>query len=161
MEKLVTPALQLCHHRAEEDISGPPPKETRPSLLGWMVRGWKWDLKWDSCEGWGSAGRDGHQLLATVAFANRTQPFRFVTRSGDVPCDPAVTSTWNENPSLRFRSQETLLQRSKRQEQEHVGSEASLGVERCKDQTSRDFKIKSDSAGKTRRVLAEAVIYGN
>lgn len=37
----------------------------------------------------------------------------------------------------------------------------SLGVERCKDQTSSDFKIKSKSPGKTRCVLAEAIIYAN
>lgn len=37
----------------------------------------------------------------------------------------------------------------------------SLGVERCKDQTSSDFKIKSNSPGKTWCVLAEAIIYAN
>lgn len=37
----------------------------------------------------------------------------------------------------------------------------SLGVERCKDQTNSDFKIKSNSPGKTWCVLAEAIIYAN
>lgn len=37
----------------------------------------------------------------------------------------------------------------------------SLEVERCKDQTSSDFKIKSNSPGKALCVLAEAIIYTN
>lgn len=52
-------------------------------------------------------------------------------------------------------------QRFEHREQEHAGQEMSLRVERCKDQNNSDFKIKSDSQGKTQRVPAETIIYGN
>lgn len=105
-------------------------------------------------------GAGGHQE-GTAAVCSLWQLFYFTPRWGDVPRTWLQLAQDEPSPPRIFSSQQIPLHWSKHQEQKQERREMSLGVERCKDQTSSDFKIKSNSPRKTWCVLAEAIIYAN